>query len=289
VCFLGLTSLNVFNVVVGLDKHKQRFISRMIGLANPLYTHPMHTKTGTSSPTPSASAPGSARVSANITTTAGASVSVNTQQRSNEHATALMAALQSQPVHPPSPSHKTSVMNKSFYNFHSSSFYNSKQTTEAVGVGDGMVDAPTAQCVSVVNKEEFDHAVVHLMDWAHTYLTSTHKPTTTNTLGHGLGFLNFAMPEYITIPDVLLRAHTHRELDALVSTYRVSESDRVSINCQFPTFGEGFKTVGFSVQFPVHKTVSEYISVFICLVIVNVEFSIAFFSFLFVYLCERNV
>jgi hypothetical protein len=274
----------LFCVVSGLDKHKQRFISRMIGLANPPDTHRVNPQTATSSTaTPSASTPGSARVSANITTTTGASVSVNAQQRSNEHASALMAALQSQTVQPSSPSHKTSVMNRSFYNFHSSSFYNSKQTTEAERDGDGMVDAPTAQCVSVVNKEEFDHAVVHLLDWAHTYLAST-QSTNTHKLSHG--FLNFAMPEYITIPDVLLRAHTHRELAALVSTYRVSEGDRVSINCQFPTFGEGFKTVGFSVQFPVHKTVSIALSSFVG-IIINVDFRLLSFSFLFLYVCER--
>jgi hypothetical protein len=115
-----------FFVVSGLDRQQQRFISRMIGLANPPYTHQAHTQaTVTSSTaTSSASTPGSARVSANITTTTSASVSMNAPQRSNDHATALMAALQSQPVQPASPSHKASVVNRSFYNFHSSSFYN---------------------------------------------------------------------------------------------------------------------------------------------------------------------
>jgi hypothetical protein len=170
-------------------------------------------------------------------------------------------------------------MNRSFCNFHNSSFHNSKQTTDAERDGDGVVDIPTAQCVSVANKEEFDHAVVHLMDWAHTYLDSTQPTTNIRRLSHG--FLNFAMPEYITIPDVLLRAHTHRELAALVSTYRVSETDRVSINCQFPTFGEVFKTVGFSVQFPV-KTVSIALSSFFVGYYCQCRMSISFFFFLFV-------
>jgi hypothetical protein len=228
-CGLALTSVDVFVVVSGLDERKQRFISRMIGLANPPYTPRATLQTGTSSTaTPSVSTPGSARVSANITTTTSASVGVNTQQRSNEHGSALMAALQSQPVQPPSPSHKTSVLNRSFYNFHSSSFYN-KPSASTSAKEDAVVDVPTAHCVSVVNKEEFHHAVVHLMKaWAHTYLART-RPTTTNTYRLSHGFLNFAMPECITIPHVLLRARTQRELAALVS-----ERVRVSINCQFP-------------------------------------------------------
>jgi hypothetical protein len=62
-------------------------------------------------------------------------------------------------------------MDKSLHNFHRSSFYNSKQTADEEGV----VDVPKVQCVSVVNKEEFDHAVMHLLDWTHSYLASTHK------------------------------------------------------------------------------------------------------------------
>jgi hypothetical protein len=51
-------------------------------------------------------------------------------------------------------------MDKGLLNFHRSSFYNSKQTAEEEGV----VDVPKVQCVSVVNKEEFDHAVMNLLD-----------------------------------------------------------------------------------------------------------------------------
>jgi hypothetical protein len=142
------THVNLFVVVSGLDGHKQRFISRMIGLANRPYTHRVNPQTGPSSSTatPSASTPGSARVSANITTSTSASVSMNAQQRSNDHATALMAALQLQPLQPSSPSHKTSVMNRSFYNFHSSSFYNKQSASTSFGE-DAVMNVPTAMCV----------------------------------------------------------------------------------------------------------------------------------------------
>lgn len=156
---------------------------------------------------------------------------------------------------------------------------------------------PSQQCVHVLGKEEFDQTIINLLSWTQQppfqeiFTTATHinySNTTTNRAADTGTWscapssdISLDFPEYISIPDPLFQVYydcrtnnilpcsqpsnnqknnvllegNKEALEELVASYRVD--DLVTLNIQFPTFSEGFKSVGINIDFPIHKTVSN--------------------------------
>jgi hypothetical protein len=211
-----------------LDHHKQKQIARMVGLL------PRRTNEA-----------GCHRASKLVETAAEIDIV-------SEHASALIEAVSTS----------------------SSSFYMSG--TEKTKAPDKGINLPSKVCTNVIGKDEFDKAIIRLLTWsqAHNSFTET-LAASDNVIDSAKqgrrALVNFALPEYISIPEYVFQSYSRScvglsatatpagrsAFEELLGTYRMD--DVVKLNVQFPTFGEGFRSVGINIDFPIHKTVTSLI------------------------------